>query len=216
MSQQHEILFGGQTFIARADRSLWWPEQKVLFIADVHAGKATHFQRAGLRMPIGNFQADLQRLQTAIDELQPKRVIVLGDLFHSDQNAELSILHMFIAQLECTFELVRGNHDRFIDDATFVKHGIIVHPENYMVDSLVLRHHPSTDANQQYVLCGHVHPIYRFHSGGDSFRLPSFIIDRQQIILPAYGSITGGYAMHKQTGRTIIGTAPDFGELLYI
>ncbi len=217
MPTEHIVQFGGETLVLRADRSLWWPSQRILFISDVHAGKARHFALAGLRIPDGSLEADLIRLKTAINELHPGRVIVLGDLFHSDSNNEWQQLVSWRRSISCTFELVRGNHDRFMTDDVLEQGGITVHQEDYDIEPFLLRHHPvqtGTD-NGMPVLCGHVHPVFKaFGPGGDRLRLSCFVVQPNQMILPAYGSFTGGYDVARYSFQKLVGCAPDYGSLI--
>lgn len=214
MPAAYNLAMAGQQLELRADRSLWWPTEKILFIADIHAGKTEHFQRAGLAVPHGNLMADLSRLGRSIHELKPKRVIVLGDLFHSDMNSEWQTVVDWIKRQSCSIELVRGNHDRFIDNATFAAGGLMVHQEGLQVGPFILRHHPAKSADK-YVLCGHLHPVHTFAGpGSDRLRLACFVISQRQVILPAYGSFTGGYKVSRSAGL-LIGTAPDFQNVIY-
>ena len=44
----------------------------------------------------------------------------------------------------------------------------------------------------QQTLCGHLHPGVRIHgSGGETARLPCFVIGNRRAILPAFGRFTG-------------------------
>lgn len=215
MPVKHVIVFGSETLELRADRSLWWPRRRMLFIADVHAGKTRHMVRAGLPIPAGSLETDLKRLSASVAELQPERIIVLGDLFHSDVNNEWQQLVAWRRTLLASFELVRGNHDRFMKDAVLQAGGIIVHPEGYYVKPFSLRHHPQAADAEQLTLCGHVHPVYKAYGPGrDRLRLACFVVQATQIIVPAYGSFTGGYDVSKYHYSQLIGCGPDFQNLV--
>lgn len=218
MQADYGLIFGGETLVLRADRSVWWPAQRVLFIADVHAGKVRHMALAGLRLPAGSLAADLARLSAAAGELQPERIIVLGDLFHSDSNSEWDELVAWRRTLDCTFELVRGNHDRFMSDEVLQADGMLVHPEGYQLGPFVLRHHPLTGVQAtatSAVLCGHVHPVFTAYGlGADKLRLTCFVVQADQIILPAFGSFTGGYDVKDYSYRQLVGCGPDYQQVL--
>jgi metallophosphoesterase superfamily enzyme len=54
-------------------------------------------------------------------------------------------------------------------------------------------------------LAGHLHPVARISGRGrDSLRLPCFVIDGRQIVLPAFGEFAGGSLVWPENGRRII------------
>ena len=53
------------------------------------------------------------------------------------------------------------------------------------------------------MLGGHLHPACRIHGRGrDSLRLPCFVSDGRQVILPAFGEFTGGWIADAAPDRT--------------
>ena len=55
----------------------------------------------------------------------------------------------------------------------------------------------------QFVLGGHLHPACRIHGRGrDSLRLPCFVSDERQVILPAFDEFTGGWIADAAPDRT--------------
>ena len=53
------------------EKAMFWPTRKTLIIADVHLGKAMHFRRAGIPVPGGVEQLNLQRLEDLILSTRP-------------------------------------------------------------------------------------------------------------------------------------------------
>jgi metallophosphoesterase superfamily enzyme len=45
------------------------------------------------------------------------------------------------------------------------------------------------------VLAGHVHPVFVLATRFDALRLPCFVASPQRMILPSFGSFTGGYVI---------------------
>ena len=66
--------------VVRADRTLYWPARKTLFLADLHLGKGAAFRAEGRPVPEGSTAETLRRLSNAICETACERVILLGDL----------------------------------------------------------------------------------------------------------------------------------------
>ena len=62
------------------------PHHKTLVVADIHLGKASHFRKEGIMIPLPGSCPDLKCLGELLDSLQPEIVVFLGDLFHSSLN----------------------------------------------------------------------------------------------------------------------------------
>ena len=52
----------GEPVEHQAERALYWPRAKTLFIADAHLGKAAAFRAGGVPLPAGTTADDLSRL----------------------------------------------------------------------------------------------------------------------------------------------------------
>jgi len=162
----------------------------------LHLGKAATYRALGQPVPAGTTKENLARLTTLIEHYTPQRLVFLGDVLHAAAArtpAVLCVLHEWRtrhAKLEMT--LVRGNHDRRAGDSP-VQLGINVVDEPYLVGPFALCHHPQQHATH-FVLAGHVHPVCRLVGRGrDSLRMPCFVAQTRQAILPAFGEFTGGW-----------------------
>ena len=214
MPKTFEFELAGERLIASADRTLWWPRQNTLMIADLHAGKAEHMRLYGLPIPPGNLETDLARLHQAAITNKAERVMILGDLFHSELNDEWEVWSAWCISRSYVVELVRGNHDRFLSDQQFESSGLIVHPEPFMFDPFALRHHPEASPNGA-IISGHIHPVISTSGPGrDTLRMPCFWLYGQQLVLPAFGSFTGGYNIGRKSSDMVLGCGPDFNSLL--
>ncbi len=218
MLQTADIVFGGRLLIVAADRTLFDPHTKTLYIADLHAGKTNHFQRAGIAIPAGNLESDLQRLSSALLRTHAKNLLFLGDLFHSEVNAEWQLFADWCGRQNVAMTLIRGNHDRFLSDEQLIDAGIRPVLEPYQKGEFTLRHHPDPGGNPDTpVIAGHVHPVHRIYAiGNDRLRLPCFFLSGYQLILPAFGSFTGGYDITDQSADKRVCCASDFESLLVL
>jgi len=72
------------------------PKYRMLVIADLHLGKAAHFRKEGIMIPLPEISPDFQRLNELITSIQPSKVVFLGDLFHSSLNKEWEDLKDFL------------------------------------------------------------------------------------------------------------------------
>ena len=109
------VRWAGQDLCLLADRALWWPAQGVLFIADLHIGKAASYRALGQPVPGGTTQQNLARLDRLIGTHRPLQVVFLGDFLHAAQARTpqvLAALQAWRAQnAQLALTLVRGNHD---------------------------------------------------------------------------------------------------------
>ena len=67
------IEFGGNQFMARADRTLFHLKTQTLFLSDLHLGKGAHFRQSGIPVPDGGEFHDLDRLLDAINDTKATR-----------------------------------------------------------------------------------------------------------------------------------------------
>jgi uncharacterized protein len=191
-----EINIKGEIFLLLAEKALFHKVSNMLIIADVHLGKASHFNKSGIPIPDASFKKDLSNLSNLIQKYQAKSVLFLGDLFHSEQNSEWNLLELFFTRHETIqFVLVKGNHDIM----QFEKNKI----DNFSVtddlewDEIIFSHEPI--AHDKFVICGHIHPgISIAGRAKQKVTLPCFYKNSKQLVLPAYGSLTGLYKLSKK------------------
>ena len=58
----------------------YWEEQKALLVADVHLGKISHFRKHGSAVPPTAIQTNFDRLDQAVAQFQPQKIIFLGSV----------------------------------------------------------------------------------------------------------------------------------------
>lgn len=195
-------------------KAIYWQETETLLLADLHLGKAVHFRKAGIAAPDAVEDTNFDHLISLLLSFEPKRVLLLGDLFHSNYNMVWEEWEDLLAQFShVSFELVPGNHD-------------ILHPERYQKSRMVIKsteldegpflftHEPMEDIPEGvYNLCGHIHPGVRLHGNGrQSLRLPCFFFGERRGILPAFGSFTGLAMLSVSRGDQVFGIAD--GEVI--
>ncbi len=189
------------------NRYIFWEEQKALILSDLHLTKTGHFRKEGIAMPHNLYKEDLQRLFAAIQFFQPKKVIVVGDLFHSKENKEMELFLRWRNDIEdVKIQLVKGNHD-ILEGDWYVQSGIEVLPEQLQVERFCFIHDGATISFEQpninYFFSGHVHPGIIFKSSFQSLSFPCFYFGEQHAILPAFGRFTGLAMMKVKKSSTI-------------
>lgn len=161
----------------------------MLILADVHLGKAGHFRKSGVPISDLVHSKDIYTIEKLINEFQPKEVIFLGDLFHSDHNQGWEIFRRWIRSKEpLQFKLVLGNHDVLEAPAYHIKNLQVVE----VLDCTPFSFTHIPEETTHYNLAGHIHPAVKLRGKGrQSLRLPCFWFGPENGILPAFGNFTG-------------------------
>jgi DNA ligase-associated metallophosphoesterase len=194
------------------------PTSATLLVADLHLGKAAAFRKAGIPVPEGSAQRDLARLADLVVRHAARRVLVLGDLFHARSGCTEQVRAEFAAtraRLTGTdVVLVLGNHDRPLGPL----------PATLGIDAIVptldeppfhFVHEPATGlapaGRDVFTVGGHLHPTVSIRSpSGDRIADRCFVAEPATLVLPAFGSFTGGHRI-TATGDTRVWIARDDG-----
>lgn len=192
--------------------ALWWPAKRVLFVADVHLGKAASYRALGQPVPHGTTQRNLDRLDALIHDCQPAQLVLLGDLLHAPEARTASVLDSLAAWRArhdaLAMTLVRGNHDSRAGDPPAAL-GVAVVDEPWLIGPFAACHHPQTHPTH-FVLAGHLHPVCLLRGRGrDRLRLRCFVQEGRQAVLPAFGEFTGGWQVDARPGRQLLGVSED-------
>lgn len=203
-----QVEIAGQQVELLPERALWWPAQRALFIADLHLGKAATYRALGQPVPGGTTQQNLARIDRLIGLHAPRELVFLGDFLHAAQARTSSLLAAVDAwrgqqaHLDCT--LVRGNHDSRAGDPP-ASLGFRIVDEPYLLGPFAACHHPQAHPTH-FVLAGHLHPACTLYGKGrDKLRMPCFVREGDQMILPAFGEFTGGWQVEAAPGRRFYG-----------
>ena len=203
--------FAGETFVAGAEGALFWPAQQALLVADLHLEKASWFARLGQFLPPYDSQATLTALAREMERADAKRLYCLGDSFHDRFGcdrlpaAARELLLRMTGALDWVW--IVGNHDPSFSDHCG---GRLV--EELEVAGIVLRHEAVRD-DPRPEMSGHFHPKYRVQVRGRRVSRRCFVASASKLILPAFGSLTGGLdASHpeivKSVGRSASALVP--------
>ncbi|WCM41831.1 ligase-associated DNA damage response endonuclease PdeM [Flavobacterium sp. CBA20B-1] len=193
--------FGGQEFLLNNQRSMFWPALQTLIFSDLHSGKSAYFRKNGIAMPSYLHTLDLQRLKNLILHYQPKNILIVGDLIHAGNNKEVTDLKQLIAEHDAiNFQLVKGNHDRLPD--SFIKSLGFKNIYQHLEICGILVVHEPIENQKLPAISGHLHPGVQIPLlKNKSKRLPCFMVQKNQLILPAFSGFTG-MAVQKTKGAT--------------
>ncbi|HBH89025.1 MAG: phosphoesterase [Ponticaulis sp.] len=169
--------------------ALYWPAQKTLIVSDLHFEKGSSYARAGQHLPPYDTRTTLGLITRLIAELNPERVISLGDSFHDPRAHERlpeddwSAICALTASLDWVW--VEGNHDPDPPE------GLGGTPcKELKLGRLTFRHEPTGETGE---ISGHLHPCARLIGRGNKMvRRRCFVTDGNSLILPSMGAFTGG------------------------
>ncbi len=195
MSSLVSILPGLQ---AHPSGALWFPESQTAIIADIHLGYSWAQRRRGELGPLVDYRTR-EKLLELRDQLQPKRLVFLGDVVHAPRSCtpEREYIEHTMHELArgCQLIAVRGNHDRHFarefEDLPFESveawteapftavHGdrfTFAWPEGH---TLIL---------------GHLHPALAVRdAAGAGHKVPVFLVSQSCLVLPAFSPFARGY-----------------------
>lgn len=207
------ITWHGHRFQLLAQRGAYWRAHASLIVTDVHFGKADHFRQAGVPVPWGTAEANLDRLDAMLDATGAERLIVLGDLFHARTGLSdrlLDCLSQWRARRRgLDVVVVPGNHDAALADEVAALEMRWVDPV-WEAAGLRFEHEPPAEgAYDQPTLAGHVHPAVRLRGAGRaSLRWPCFWFGERVAVLPAFGAFTGTHAVRPRAGDQVVVVHP--------
>jgi len=186
--------FAGETFEATRAGALFWRSEQALLVADLHLEKASWFARFGQFLPPYDSHATLTALAGEVDRTGATRLYCLGDSFHDAFGCERlpgearELLTSLTARLDWTW--IVGNHD-----PGFADHcgGRIA--DEVELGGIILRHEAVRDEPRPEI-SGHFHPKLRVNLRGRHVSRRCFVTSARKIIMPAFGSLTGGLDAH--------------------
>ena len=175
--------------------AVWLPDERALIVSDLHLEKATSFGVRNVHksfLPPYDSRATLLNLTRLIARRNPALVVCLGDSFHDDGGPERlgeQVRRIAALQAGRDWLWIAGNHDPRPpihlggDTAGSVE-----------LAGLRLRHEPGEGSNAagRGEIAGHLHPVARIRVRGRSVRRRAFVCDKNRLIVPAFGVLTGG------------------------
>lgn len=203
--REQPIALAGAELVADPAGALYWPEQRLLVIADLHLEKGSSFARRGVLLPPYDTATTLARLGALIAFYEPRIVVALGDNFHDGGGpgrlVEADRSALSEQQRRRDWIWVTGNHDP--DPAEGIGGsfaGVLA------VGALVFRHQPSARGCVGEV-SGHLHPVARISVRGRAISRRCFVCDDQRMIVPAFGAYAGGLNVRHRAFADLFGGA---------
>jgi hypothetical protein len=179
----------GVDLVADPAGALYWPEQRLLAVADLHLEKGSSFAACGVLLPPYDTAATLARLAGLIDRYAPQVMVALGDSFHDGRGpgrlADTDRATLKHLQRGRDWIWIAGNHDP--DPAEGIGGRFLA---TLVLGALTFRHQPSEASRGE--IAGHLHPIARVARRGRAVSRRCFACDGDQLVMPAFGAYAGG------------------------
>jgi DNA ligase-associated metallophosphoesterase len=197
-----DIVLSGAGLVARGSGALFWPDRRLLVVADLHLGRSERLARSGgALLPPYEGRETLARLEAEIRATEPAVVICLGDSF-DDLAAEAALPEteaLWLTRLMAgrRWLWIAGNHD----PGPLTLPG--EHRAAFELGPLIFRHQASPGATGE--VSAHYHPKHRLGLGGRGYWRPCFLVDHARLILPAFGAYTGGMRAADPVLRALMG-----------
>ena len=183
----HNFTLADTPLSALGSGAMYWPEQRLLCVSDLHFGKSERIaRRGGAALPPYETRETLERLEQDLNRTGAEVVICLGDSF-DDLGAAMALPEaerLWITRLQAgrRWIWIEGNHDPGPVDLGGS------HLSELTIGALTFRHIALPGATGE--VSGHYHPKARVNARGRSISRPAFLLDRDRLILPASVSYT--------------------------
>jgi len=186
--QETRFHLRGELMTPMPEGALWWAETRTLVVSDLHLEKGSSYAAAGQMLPPYDTSATLAVVEALVRDLNPDRVISLGDSFH-DRNAERRLVESDTARIKSLTSStdwiwVEGNHDPDPPEHLGGRAAKVLR-----MNDIIFRHEPTGESGE---IAGHLHPCAKVISRVRSLRRSCFVTDGERLIMPALGAFTGG------------------------
>ncbi len=198
-----EIAVAGTALVADPAGALYWPDEKLLVVADLHLEKGSAFAARGVLLPPYDTATTLARLSRLIERYAPQLVIALGDSFHDGGGParmnDVSRVALKALQRGRDWLWLAGNHDP--DPADNVGGRFA---GELALGALKFRHQPSPGLSDGEI-AGHLHPVARVARRGRAVSRRCFASDGRRLVMPAFGAYTGGLNVRDRAIVSVFG-----------
>ena len=207
------VTVAGVGFVADPAGALYWPEQGLLTVADLHFEKGSSLAARGMLLPPYDTVATLKRLADLIARYAPRMLVALGDSFHDGRGparlADTDRATLRGLQRGRDWVWITGNHDP--DPAEGIGGRFVA---TLALGALTFRHEPVEGARGE--IAGHLHPVARVARRGRAVSRRCFACDGERLVMPAFGAYAGGLNVRDRAFarvfRTLAFTAHMLGE----
>jgi uncharacterized protein len=197
------LSLAGAVLVADCAGALYWPDESLLVVADLHLEKGSAFAARGVLLPPYDTVATLARLAALIERYAPRLVIALGDSFHDGGGPErlpdISRAALKTLQYGRDWLWIAGNHDPEPGENIGGRFAEVV-----AIGPLTFRHEPSVVPCAGEI-AGHLHPVARVARRGRAVSRRCFASDGSRLLMPAFGAYAGGLNVRDRAIASLFG-----------
>ena len=209
---EHTVSIAGIALVADPAGALYWPDEKLLIVADLHLEKGSAFAVRGVLLPPYDTAETLARLAVLIAHFAPRRVIALGDNFHDGggptRMADTDRAALKALQRGRDWIWIAGNHDP--DPAENIGGAFVA---TLALGPCTFRHQPTNEPHAGEI-AGHLHPVARVARRGRAVSRRCFASDDERLVMPAFGAYAGGLNVRDRAFAQLFGTQGFIAHML--
>lgn len=179
------------------DRCLILDDGPTAVIGDLHLGYESALEEEGMFIPRINTESIRDSLNRIIDDYEPERIVLLGDIKHDFKRSSYqaredvrSIIKLVEEAAEAV--VIKGNHDNFLQN---ILSGLGVTALDH-IDIMGFRlEHGHVDSGVRPVIIGHEHPSIRIPGElSDSMKLQCYVWAEKEgvIVIPPFSPFASG------------------------
>ena len=175
-----EILLDGRL-------ALFHQTERWLAVADLHFGYELSQRAAGALVPLWGMATIAERLAELVNEYEPRRLLILGDLVHDKTAARQAAELLRELAKGCEITVVAGNHDRQL-------RGQVEMVDSFETGQFHFHHgHCAAPVQGRIQIIGHHHPAVVITDGaGLRLKCPAFVQQSDCWIMPAFSPWSSG------------------------
>jgi len=189
--------------------SLWFKKEKILVVGDFHLGYEEYLHQKGVLLPKQQAQQIHQQLQSLLKKVQPKTIIINGDLKHEfgtvlrqEWKEVLKIIDFL--QKHCQeLILIRGNHDMILGPIA-QKRNLQVLTQYQVGTTLIIHGDKLIDPNKEIkrIIIGHEHPAISLKEKSKMEKFKCFLNGKWErkelIVMPSFNPLLEGTDISKE------------------
>lgn len=179
------------------DRCLILDDGPTAVIGDLHLGYESALEEEGMFIPRINTESIRDSLNRIIDDYEPERIVLLGDIKHDFKRSSYqaredvrSIIKLVEEAAEAV--VIKGNHDNFLQN---ILSGLGVTALDH-IDIMGFRlEHGHVDSGVRPVIIGHEHPSIRIPGElSGSMKLQCYVWAEKEgvIVIPPFSPFASG------------------------
>jgi uncharacterized protein len=197
------LTLAGVTLVADPAGAIYWPDKRLLVVADLHLEKGSAFAARGVLLPPYDTATTLARLARLIERYAPHLVISLGDNFHDgggpSRMSDASRVALAALQRGRDWLWIAGNHDPHLVENIGGRFADVL-----ALGALTFRHEPSQRQSDGEI-AGHLHPLARVSRRGRAVSRRCFASDGKRLVMPAFGAYAGGLNVRDRAVVSLFG-----------